>query len=94
MVLQRSLLSVYCKKRQILLPNVVAILLICAFILLRNASGITKRVGYITKRGSYYKMPSVIRQKVYHETGLSRKQRTPDFPKNEHFLPSNTHTRG
>ena len=26
------------------------------------------------------------------ETGVTRKQRTPNFPKNEHVLPSDTHT--
>ena len=26
------------------------------------------------------------------KTGVSRKQRTPNFPKKEHFLPPNTHT--
>ena len=32
---------------------------------------------------------SVIRQ--YLKTGVSRKQSTPNFPKNEHFLPPDTH---
>ena len=31
----------------------------------------------------------VIRQ--YLKTGVSRKQSTPNFPKNEHFLPPDTH---
>ena len=35
---------------------------------------------------------SVIRQKANLKTGVSRKQSTPNFPKNEHFLPSDTHT--
>ena len=26
------------------------------------------------------------------KTGVSRKQNTPNFPKNEHFLPPDTHT--
>ena len=34
---------------------------------------------------------SVIRQRVNLETGVSRKQSTPYIPKNEHFLPHNTH---
>ena len=34
---------------------------------------------------------SVIRQKVNLKTGVSRKQSTPNFPKNEHFLPPDTH---
>ena len=36
---------------------------------------------------------SVIRQKGESQTGVSRKQNTPNFPKNEHFLPPDTQTR-
>ena len=35
---------------------------------------------------------SVIRQKGETQTGDSRKESTPNFPKNEHFLPPVTHT--
>ena len=35
---------------------------------------------------------SVIKQKGKCQNEMTRKQRTPSFPKNEHFLPSNTHT--
>ena len=35
---------------------------------------------------------SVIRQKGNLKTGVSRKQSTPKFPKNKHFLPPDTHT--
>ena len=35
---------------------------------------------------------SVIRQKGETQTGDSRKESTPNFPKNEHFLPPDTHT--
>ena len=34
---------------------------------------------------------SIIRQKYESLNGVTRKQSTPHFPKNEHFLPSNTH---
>ena len=30
---------------------------------------------------------------VISKVGVSRKQSTPNFPKNKHFLPSDTHTR-
>ena len=33
-----------------------------------------------------------MRQKGEPQTGVSRKQDTPNFPKNEHFLPPDTHT--
>ena len=33
------------------------------------------------------------RQKGESQTGVSRKQGTPNFPKNEHFLPADTCTR-
>ena len=37
--------------------------------------------------------PSVIRQKrVNLRTGVPRRQSKPNFPKNEHFLPPDTHT--
>ena len=35
---------------------------------------------------------SVIRQKSESQTGIARKQSTPNFPKNEYFLPFDTHT--
>ena len=35
---------------------------------------------------------SVIRQKEESQNGCFKKQSTPNFPKNEHFLPSDTHT--
>ena len=35
---------------------------------------------------------SVIRQKGESQNGVSRKQSTSNFPKNEHFLPPDTHT--
>ena len=35
---------------------------------------------------------SVIRQKSNLKTEVSRKQNTPNFPKNKHFLPPDTHT--
>ena len=35
---------------------------------------------------------SVIRQKGDLKTGVSRKQSTPKFTKNKHFLPPDTHT--
>ena len=34
---------------------------------------------------------SVIGKKAYLKTCVSRKQSTPIFPKNKHFLPPNTH---
>ena len=33
-----------------------------------------------------------MRQSVNLKTGISRKQSTPKFPKNKHFLPLDTHT--
>ena len=36
---------------------------------------------------------SVIRQKGETQTGDSRKESTSNFPKNEHFLPPDTHVR-
>ena len=36
---------------------------------------------------------SVIRQKGESQNGCFKKQSTPDFPKNVHFLPTGTHTR-
>ena len=39
-----------------------------------------------------YRKSSVIRQRANLKTGVSRKQSTPNFPKNEHFLPPDTHT--
>ena len=35
---------------------------------------------------------SVIRQKSESQTGITRKQSMPNFPKNEYFLPFDTHT--
>ena len=35
---------------------------------------------------------SVIRQKGESQNGVSRKQSTPNFPKNKHFLNPDTHT--
>ena len=35
---------------------------------------------------------SVISQRLNLETGVSRRQSTPNFPKYEHFLPPDTHT--
>ena len=35
---------------------------------------------------------SVIRRKANPKKGVSRKQSTPNFPKNEHLLPPETHT--
>ena len=36
-------------------------------------------------------MSSVVRQKGKSQKGVSRKQSTPKFPKNKHFLPSDTY---
>ena len=41
---------------------------------------------------SILKISSVIRQKGESQKGVSRKQSTPNFPKNEHFLSPDTHT--
>ena len=41
----------------------------------------------------YIDNSSVIRQKGKFQSGVSRKQSKPNFPKNEHFLPPDTHTR-
>ena len=40
----------------------------------------------------FYIISSVIRQKANLKRGISRKQSRSDFPKNEHFLPHDTHT--
>ena len=36
--------------------------------------------------------PSVIRQKGESQNGCFKKQSTPNFPKNEHYLPTDTQT--
>ena len=53
---------------------------------------------YFEKRGSQdlskhltYKSPAIT-QKVNLKMGVSRKQSTPHFPKNEHFVTTDTHT--
>ena len=40
----------------------------------------------------FYIISSVIRQKTNLKRGISRKQSRSNFPKNEHFLPHDTHT--
>ena len=50
--------------------------------------------GNLNLRANIYfdfRFGSLIRQKANLKTGVSRKQNTPNFPKNEHFLPSDTH---
>ena len=56
------------------------------------------RNGTLTCKGVYCSNGSVISQiagskaKGNFKTGVSRKQSTPNFPKNEHLLPPDTHT--
>ena len=39
-----------------------------------------------------HRSSSVIRRKGESQSGVPRKQNMPNFPKNEHFLPPDTHT--